>query len=389
MTNPMINMWATRACPSPGTKLKRLRWQLSLVFAEGGHWWALAVIAILAFNFPESLDKMGPGSWGLVGVATIFILFFLRPILSLYINLPRWREELNKKFPTLQGLNVSYLKFWWPLSRQQKTMKRTFLYSEVDSVKLLLDLYLPKRPRSKKLPFVVLFHGGGWDSGNREQLWRLNRYLAARDIAVAAVDYRLSPQWKWPAAKNDGDHAIKFLKGNAEKLGLDPDRYALMGRSAGGQIAQVLAYAKHDPALKGCVYYYAPSDMNVAYDLGREDDVIRSRGLVRNYLGGTPAEAPLGYTEGSGLTYVTSASPPTLQIHGKKDSLVGLVHSENLKNKLDVAQVRNSLVVLPWAQHGFDFYLAGPGGQMSRVATLQFLRNIFSETENTIIPTAD
>src|SRR6185437_2536684 len=97
--------------------------------------------------------------------------------------------------------------------------------------------------------------------------------LAGRGYAVADISYRLAPGAVWPAQRDDVLAAIAGLRGAAGRLGIDPDRIVVFGRSAGGQIAEAAAYWARDPGLRGVAAFYAPADMNFAYAFGREDDI--------------------------------------------------------------------------------------------------------------------
>ena len=112
-------------------------------------------------------------------------------------------------------------------------------------------------------PCVIVIHGGSWVSGNRlddgTTRW-LNDWLAGFKYAVASIDYRLAPQFKWPAQRDDLVAAIRFLRAHASALGIDEDRLVLLGRSAGGQIATAAAYAEVIPGIRGIVDVYGPTD---------------------------------------------------------------------------------------------------------------------------------
>lgn len=357
--------------------MRRFLWKLSILLNEFGHFIALTLIAAAAFYFESPFD-----SFKIVQIVVIGILalFFLAPMIRAYLELPKWEAELNSKFPGAKKARLlNYWKFWYPRIRRPNVEVKALLFADHKTEKLVLDLYLPVKKSPVPLPWLVVVHGGGWDSGNRTQLKALNYYLADKGIAVAAVSYRLAPESVWPAAKNDVAHAVKFLKANSEKLGLDPTRWAILGRSAGGQLAQVVAYTKHDPTLKGCISFYAPSDMTWAYENSSEDDIIRSPSLMRAYMGGAPDTHPLYYSEASGLNYVSRDAPPTLQFHGRKDVLVSPKHAEHLKAKLDSVEVPNIYFLFPWSTHGFDFNLRGPAGQISTATILHFLNCIFSK----------
>jgi acetyl esterase/lipase len=222
-------------------------------------------------------------------------------------------------------------------------------------------------------PCIVVIHGGGWDDGDRGQIPQFNDWLARSGYAVAAISYRLAPGATWPAQRDDVAAAIAYVKARAAEWGVDPSRLVVMGRSAGGQIAEASAYALNDPAVRGVVALYAPADMNFAYAFSREDDVIKSPSLMRKFLGGTPEAARAAYDSASAILLVGPRTPPTLMVHGSIDTLVWNKQSERLSARLTEAKVPNLLLSLPWATHALEYNLSGPSGQLARYAVQWFL----------------
>lgn len=239
-----------------------------------------------------------------------------------------------------------------------------------------LDLYRPGNPRGNALPLVVVIHGGSWRGGSRRDLPDLNRYLAARGYAVAAVAYRFAPANPHPAASKDVREAIQFLKSNASHLGIDATRIALIGRSAGGQLALLEAYTGRDPAIRGAVALYAPSDQVFGYENPSNPRVINSTLILENYLAGNPRTKPDAYRTASPINFVSRATVPTLLIHGAKDELVWVRQSERLDAKLAVANRPHFFLRLPWATHGCDYNFNGPCGQISTYAIEVFLGEV-------------
>jgi acetyl esterase/lipase len=166
-----------------------------------------------------------------------------------------------------------------------------------------------------------------------------NHWLARCGYAVAAISYRLAPAHQWPAPRDDALTAIAFLKAQAPSLGLDPARFVLLGRSAGGQIALSVGYGAGDPAIRGVIGLYAPSDSFFGYAHAREDDALRSPQLMRQYLGGTPDAARSAYESASAFSMFSAATPPTLLLHGVNDSLVWYRHSLRLDHRLAAAGI--------------------------------------------------
>ncbi len=227
-------------------------------------------------------------------------------------------------------------------------------------------------------PCVVVLHGGGWVGGGHRDRRPYTAWLARHGYAVATIDYRLVPQAAWPAQRHDVLTAIAVLRAHAAELGLDPQKFVLLGRSAGAQLAEATAYAARDPGIRGVIAFYGPSDLR--WRLGDVGDMnFRLHGwtadqIVAKYLGGTQSQVPEAYASASGIALVGPASPPTLLIHGRLDSLVPVGHSERLAAKLAAAGRPNLLLEIPWASHGFDTDdFDSPGTQLSTYAIDWFL----------------
>ncbi len=225
-------------------------------------------------------------------------------------------------------------------------------------------------------PWVLVIHGGGWESGDSTQLSALNSVLARWGMAVFAINYRLAPKDKWPAPLEDAQAAVAFIRDRASDFGISPKRWAVLGRSAGAQIAGVLAYTMTENAPRGLVSLYGPTDLRLAWQSSKPGAILEPLTLLRNYLGGGPHEVPEQYQTGSPLLLATATSCPTLLAHGQKDKLVWVRQSERLEARLRELQVPVTFLSLPWATHGFDFNLAGPGGQLFTQTLRCFLTQV-------------
>jgi acetyl esterase/lipase len=222
-------------------------------------------------------------------------------------------------------------------------------------------------------PCVVLVHGGGWDGGDRTELAGLNRWLAARGVAVAAFDYRLAPEHPWPAQAADLRVVIKWIRKNAGRLGVDPERLTLVGRSAGGQIAVATAYGEALPGVRAVVALYACHDMDFVWSIRSEHDALNSHKLMTQFLGGGPegngqAER---FRSASGERLVHAGVPKTLLIHGALDELVWCRHSERLASGLERVGAPHVFIKIPWATHAGEANLHGPSGQIISEAVLR------------------
>ena len=232
--------------------------------------------------------------------------------------------------------------------------------------------------RTTPAPCVISLHGGGWFTGNHRDRRPFTFWLARQGYAVATIDYSLLPQHGWPTQRHDVLGAIKFLQTHATGLGIDPDRIVLLGRSAGGQLAEATAYGAHRPGICGVIAIYGPTDFRTSWhDATGNNDRLNGwtwQELIEKFLGGTPETAPAAYDSASGLVLAGPASPPTLLIHGRLDTLVPASQSELLAAKLTAAGRPNTLVSVPWASHAFDtINFDGPGAQIATYSIAWFL----------------
>lgn len=129
----------------------------------------------------------------------------------------------------------------------------THTYAEVEGTTLRLDAYLPPRGIAGNGAGVIVVHGGSWNAGVRNDFPRWNRWLAEQGYAVFDIDYRLAPQPNLRTATGDVKCAVRWVKRRAADFGIDPERVALLGRSAGGHLALLAAYTDGDARLEsGC-----------------------------------------------------------------------------------------------------------------------------------------
>jgi acetyl esterase/lipase len=163
-------------------------------------------------------------------------------------------------------------------------------------------------------------------------------------------------------------------------MGIDASRIALLGRSAGGHLALLAAYTLNDPAIRGAISFYGPTDLRWGWEHPANKLVIDSRATLNRFLGGTPADSAATYETASPVNYTLQAVP-TLLIHGARDELVSVHHSEMLAEKLQRRGMPFVFVELPWATHGCDYFLRGPCGQISTWAVERFLLNVFGASK--------
>ncbi|MHC5538988.1 alpha/beta fold hydrolase [Singulisphaera rosea] len=250
------------------------------------------------------------------------------------------------------------------------------LYRVSGGRKVRLDLYLPNRPAPPEgWPAVVAIHGGGWRGGSKELVRPMAIELAQHGYAVAAIDYRLSKPGSpsWPDNFEDVRESVRWLRQHASDYGVDSDRIAALGSSAGGHLSVLLGAYPDGPVLpegrprtpsddrvrtaphasarvKAVIDFYGPVDLANLHPSAPD-----SGSPVPLMLGGRPAAVPGRCEAATPLTHISNDDPPMLLIHGNKDSLVPLEQSEKLASALTESGVPHRLIVVDAARHGFGF----------------------------------
>ncbi len=221
-----------------------------------------------------------------------------------------------------------------------------------------LDIYLPEDAKGA-LPVVVWIHGGGWQGGSKEGCPAV--YLVPKGYAAVSVGYRLSQHATFPAQIADCKTALRFLRANAAKYHLDPDRIGVWGASAGGHLVALLGVTGtvKDKDLDGPLYPEQSSRVQGVCDWFGPTDFFRIAGknpnatnAVAKLLGGPVAEHREKADKASPVTYVNKDAAPFLIMHGDKDPTVPLNQSELFNEALKKAGVDVTLQVLPGAGHG-------------------------------------
>ncbi len=312
-------------------------------------------------------------------IGVVALLLFASPIIRAYIVALNVKQEFVTAFgpgSTIINGDNNQLPFsffrLFKTSGVKQTAYKTLSYSDNDEQNL--DFY-PSHIAGKK-PCIIVVHGGSWSSGDSKQLPELNSYLAGEGYNVASINYHLAPKYQSPVAVDDVEAVFNYLRKNAEKLHIDTTNFVLLGRSAGAQIALLSAYNLPQKGLKGVVDYYGPADMVWGYSKPASKLVMDSRAVMERYLGGTYKAVPDKYFASSPIEFVNRQTVPTLIIHGDNDVLVSPIHSQKLDQKLKENGIKHFYLDLPWATHGFDYNINGPGGQLSTYVVERFINTV-------------
>ncbi|MGV3605508.1 MAG: alpha/beta hydrolase fold domain-containing protein [Planctomycetaceae bacterium] len=248
-------------------------------------------------------------------------------------------------------------------------------YSNPEGAHLQLNMARPKTGDGP-FPAVLCIHGGGFRAGKRDSYDGLCVTLAERGYVAVTITYRLAPQHKFPAAVHDSKAAVRWLRANAAKYHINPDRIGVTGGSAGGHLAQFLGVTANVPQFEGnggnadqpshvaCVVnVYGPSDFTKSY--GKSVDAHE---VLPLWFGGNLETHRNLHIQGSPLYWVTPNAAPTLCIHGTEDKYVAHEQAVWIVDKMKAATVDAELLTLEGAGHGFK----GADAEKANAALLSY-----------------
>lgn len=254
-------------------------------------------------------------------------------------------------------------------------IKRDIQFANPDNQPLKLNIYQPLVPsKDEKYPALIIIYGGGWRNGSPSDYETFSRYIAAQGYSVITLDYRHAPQYKFPAQLEDIQTALEYISDRAEAWKIDLQRVALMGRSAGAQLASITAYQNQSQIkFKSIINYYGPVNLANGYRHPPFPNPINNRQVLKDFLGGTPETKPQLYDQASPINYVRPNLPPSLLIYAGRDHLVEAKYGRNLYQRLQATNNRTALLEIPWAEHAFDIVFSGVSNQLALYYTERFL----------------
>lgn len=285
------------------------------------------------------------------------------------------------------GGDVSLIKSLWlkPMIGNGPDLQLSF--KTADGTELPVAVY---KPRQLQAPVLMYIHGGGFMTGNITESDEEMRWFAEKGWLVISVGYRLwtKNQPTWNLAPADIECAALWVENNAGKYGGDINRLAVLGDSAGGNLAINYAYsmAKQERAYacggevtlpKAVVVQYPAVDPLAIYDDGYPIKGFEPEMLVEGYLGGSPYQHPLKVEAVSSYSYITENAPLTLIIEPDKD---GLVPSSSVYQFVDEAKLKGvniQLVKIPFANHVYNQVAFNSIGSQGRLTiTTEFLKKL-------------
>ncbi|HLO17348.1 MAG TPA: alpha/beta hydrolase [Anaerolineales bacterium] len=231
-------------------------------------------------------------------------------------------------------------------------------YCTMDGVPLKMDLYYPNETQP---PYQVLVyvHGGSFTGGDKRKGSGVIDIpaMTGRGYAVAALNYRLMPEYPFPAEVIDAKCAIRFLRAHTEKYNLLTEKIGIWGGSAGGHLSTMVGLTNGDPAFELGENGEYSSQVDAVVDMFGPTDLTQPMGWLQRLLlrraFGTDSPSDQRLIAASPIQYVTLDVAPFLIIHGDQDTAVPLEQSQILYEKLLEADGEATLVIVENANHNF------------------------------------
>jgi pectinesterase len=255
--------------------------------------------------------------------------------------------------------------------------KKDIVYASVAQRNLHIDIYYPFTKQKKKSAGVLLIHGGGWKSGDKSQNEALAIVLASKGYVAVTAEYRLSAEAQYPAGVHDLKDAVKWMRSNAREYNLNKRQVAVLGTSAGGQLAALLGTTNRSKYFERNGKSTKASKVQAIIDI---DGVLAfkhpesSEGKVAaEWLGGTPDEKPRVWQEASALTHAGKNTPPILFINSSNPRFHA--GQNDFIKKLQPYNIYSEVHTIPDTPH--TFWLIHPWFQQTADIIITFLAKIF------------
>jgi acetyl esterase/lipase len=253
-------------------------------------------------------------------------------------SLPRQQDAAKQQAPASQSASSSV------------SVQENVVYATIGGVELHLDVYQPSERGTTLRPGVILIHGGGWTDLDKSTMRKMGQFLGRSGYVAFSVDYRLFDGTKntWPAQLDDVQRAVRWIRANAAKYGVNPDHIGAFGHSAGAQLAALLgmedtrdnsdaSLAKYSSKVQAVVAVSTPTDFTLRH--GPDLDEFQSKFFAADY--GTHPEV---WRDASPVFHVSKNTAPFLIVHGTQDEAVPISQSQELYDKLQAAGVAVSFI---------------------------------------------
>ena len=241
--------------------------------------------------------------------------------------------------------------FSLPVGLLGAELQRDITYARYGDREMKLDFM---SPGGKMRPLLICIHGGAWRAGSKNSYHGVMKSVVEQGVAAATIQYRLTDEAIWPAQIDDVRAAHKHLVDNADKYGIDPERIAVTGGSAGGHLSLMLGLGPKETGealrVRGIVNLFGPAELR---DIEKIEHV---RQIVEGLVGGKLEDKSKALAASSPVTVVDRTDPPVLTFHGTDDKTVPYEQATILHDALEKAQVPNRLFTMKDTAHGLGDY---------------------------------
>jgi len=273
-----------------------------------------------------------------------------------------------KKYPFIQVVKKK--------TKSNVVEHKGIVYKKIGNRSLQLDSYCYQSKEAQ--PAVILVHGGGWKSGDKSHMEPMAVEIASRGYNCFSIEYRLSPEAKYPAAVFDVKSAIQFVKSNCAKFNVDTTRVAVLGCSSGGQMAALVGttngnklFEEKDKTYKSTTDVQAVIDMDGI--LAFKHPQSQEGTVASLWLNGDYSENPQQWEAASALNHVNKNNPPILFINSDMERF----HAgrDDMIKQLNAFGIYSELRQINKSPH--SFWLFDPWFDQTVDYATQFLNTIF------------
>lgn len=277
-------------------------------------------------------------------------------------------DKVKKEYP-----NISFVQ---PRKYGYVKHKKEVVYKKINSRKLHLDAYCNNA--NKRNPALIILHGGGWKSGNKSQMETFAIEMASKGYSCFNIEFRLSPEAIYPAAIFDVKKAIQYIRKNAGKFNVDPNKIAVLGCSSGGQMAALTGTTNgnknfEENGTNNKVSSNVQAIINIDGILAFKHPESIEGKVAALWLGGSYEEKPTVWQQASPLNHTDSNTPPILFInssiprfHAGRNDMIEIMNKYGIYNEVKTIE-----------KSPHSFWFLNPWFDETIVYTTQFLDKVF------------
>lgn len=263
------------------------------------------------------------------------------------------KRTLQRAALFLAGLTILLVVLLWMLQPgfdpdKYGTVEYDTIYCKMDGVDLGIDIYYPES--GGPWPALIFIHGGSWTEGDKSGVYT---NLTDAGYLMASINYRMYPDYRFPAMIEDVKCAIRFLRAHAHQYNVDPKHIGLVGHSAGGHLAALAGLSDQSAGWDTGHYMSQSSRVQAVITIAGPTDLALSYpGSVRGFLEDVFGADQL--VNASPVTHASADDPPVLIIHGDADRVVPVDQAFLLKTALDSKGIPNELLIIKNGGHGLE-----------------------------------